>query len=224
MTTCYMCGSIATENEHVPPKCFFPEEKDLPGTNYRTNLTTVPSCREHNSAKSKDDEYLLFVLTSHFGNNTVAANHIRTKILRALRRRPHLLSIFTKTSKNVMLGGEKTLAFQFDRKRVNRELEHIVRGLHFREFEQRWMERIVVHSPAMMAMEGESATDVNQITRKMAGDAGVFFRDASRKGVHQDVFWYQIHADSSKGVLLARMCFYQGVEVIALSGRELRTK
>lgn len=28
--TCYMCDAPATSEEHVPPKCLFPERKDLP--------------------------------------------------------------------------------------------------------------------------------------------------------------------------------------------------
>ena len=118
--TCYMCDAEAMGKEHVPPKCLFPEEKDMPGTHFRENPIKVPSCDAHNSAKSEDDEYLLFVLSSHFGNNTVAANQIVTKILRALRRRPHLKSIYTKTTKDVLLGGVKTMAFQFERRRIER--------------------------------------------------------------------------------------------------------
>jgi hypothetical protein len=57
-----MCDSLATSSEHVPPKCFFPEKKDLPReVDLRKNLFKVPSCDAHNSQKSHDDEYFFYV-------------------------------------------------------------------------------------------------------------------------------------------------------------------
>ena len=32
--TCYMCDEIATSKEHVPPKCIFPEKKDIGEDNF----------------------------------------------------------------------------------------------------------------------------------------------------------------------------------------------
>jgi len=70
--TCYMCSGKATGKEHAPPRCVFPEKKDSsPGVDYRRNLIRVPSCDAHNTAKSQDDEYLAFVLATHFANNAV---------------------------------------------------------------------------------------------------------------------------------------------------------
>ena len=37
---CYKCDKEATGQEHIPPKCIFPERKDLDG-DYRKNLITV---------------------------------------------------------------------------------------------------------------------------------------------------------------------------------------
>ena len=63
MATCYMCDEESTSSEHVPPKCLFPEQKDLPeGVDLRKSLITVPSCDLHNSKKSNDDEYYSIVL------------------------------------------------------------------------------------------------------------------------------------------------------------------
>ena len=61
--SCYMCDQPSTSAEHVPPKCLFPEKKDLPeGVDLRKQLITVPACYVHNTRKSKNDEYLLFCL------------------------------------------------------------------------------------------------------------------------------------------------------------------
>ena len=65
--TCYMCYAPATGREHFPPRCIFPEDRK-----YRANLIKVPSCDEHNSKKSKCDEYLKFVLTAVGGMNELA--------------------------------------------------------------------------------------------------------------------------------------------------------
>ena len=63
--TCYMCEAVATTDEHAPPRCLFPETKDLidKSLDLRKELITVPACKEHNTAKSTDDEYLLNILS-----------------------------------------------------------------------------------------------------------------------------------------------------------------
>jgi hypothetical protein len=66
-----MCDELACGREHVPPKCFFPEIKDL-GKDYRINLIKVPSCDKHNSKTCKDDEYVLGVVAFHWRNNPIA--------------------------------------------------------------------------------------------------------------------------------------------------------
>lgn len=212
-----MCDAEATSQEHIPPKCLFPKKKDLPVTHFRENIITVPSCDVHNSAKSKDDEYLLFVLISHFNNNNVAKSQFQTKILRAIKRRPSLLSIYTKKIKDVLLNGANTIAFKFERWRIERELDHIARGLYYHEFSHKWDKSIAIYSPAMMAMEAKNASFFNRKTQEMAKYAYLLFSDQPRKGPHQEVFWYQIHFEQVKSILIIRMCFYQGVEVIIRS-------
>lgn len=57
MTGCYFCGNPDVSDEHVPPQCFFPDDR-------RNALISVRSCDEHNSNKSKDDEYFRGVFLS----------------------------------------------------------------------------------------------------------------------------------------------------------------
>ena len=54
---CYVCGREATSREHVPPRCFFPDDN-----RYRKQLITVRSCTEHNEDTSLDDEYVRNVI------------------------------------------------------------------------------------------------------------------------------------------------------------------
>ena len=86
---CYWCGAPATSKEHVPPKCLFPELKDIEGIysdNCRKDLITVPSCDKHNLNKSKDDEILMACLAPLLGNNGIAYIHTCTKLKRAFSR------------------------------------------------------------------------------------------------------------------------------------------
>lgn len=79
---CYMCKKKGVTTEHVPPQCLFPEDKDLPvGVHLRRNLITVPSCVEHNSKKSKDDEYLLYTLVMNLPANGTAFQQFSTKVM-----------------------------------------------------------------------------------------------------------------------------------------------
>ena len=101
---CYWCGKSATSTEHVPPKCLFPEEKDISkvyNKTFRNSLITVPSCDEHNLGKSKDDEHLLSCLTPVFGNNGVAYVHTKTKVKRTLERNKNLYKIIAE--KNIKI-------------------------------------------------------------------------------------------------------------------------
>jgi hypothetical protein len=84
--TCYMCENPPTSREHVPPKCLFPESKDVKGQNFRENLITVPSCDLHNSKKSKDDEFLMVSTAGIIGNNSIGYHHKLGKVDRAIRR------------------------------------------------------------------------------------------------------------------------------------------
>ena len=111
--SCYICSAEATSREHVPPKCLFPEYKDVPDRDFRRNLISVPSCDTHNSSKSQDDEYLLFILISHYENNAVAKEQFSTKIVRALKERPSRRQFYQTKQLKVLLNGERTLAFQF---------------------------------------------------------------------------------------------------------------
>lgn len=124
--TCYMCEVPETSREHVPPKCLFPEEKDLPnGTNLRKNLFSVPSCDAHNSQKSHDDEYFLYALSGNFLINEAGRNLYRTKVRRAIERNSSLLGQLASTETTVSfidpISGNKvnSVGFELDANRFN---------------------------------------------------------------------------------------------------------
>lgn len=81
-----MCEEPGTSREHVPPKCLFPEQKDIKDKNFRKNLITVPSCDLHNMSKSKDDEYLMQVIVGSIKSNNYGIQHYITKVHRSYKR------------------------------------------------------------------------------------------------------------------------------------------
>jgi hypothetical protein len=75
MNECYFCGIAATSREHVPPKSLF---------GGGAALITVPSCAEHNSVRSKHDEYMRLVVSGTAW--TTVPEAVRGKIERSASR------------------------------------------------------------------------------------------------------------------------------------------
>jgi hypothetical protein len=213
--TCYMCGEMATSGEHVPPKCIFPEEKDL-GIDYRKSPIIVPSCDAHNMRKAKDDEYLMMVLTCSITNNEVAMGQIKTKILRALQRNPNLAELLLRVNKPIIANGKSTSAFKVDISRFNRSLDWIVRGLYYSKYKKKWSAKLSIKSPAMLFLEGKDALKSNHILNHMGASVNQVFSDLPKLGENPDVFWYQmLHGRPEE--LLVNMIFFGGLQVLAFS-------
>lgn len=86
-----MCDKVATTDEHVPPRCLFPEAKEMDGIDLRKNLIKVPSCVEHNCEKSADDEFLMVSIAGIVSNNSIGYRHAKQKVERAVRRTSYKL-------------------------------------------------------------------------------------------------------------------------------------
>lgn len=221
MSKCYRCDAEATSDEHVPPKCLFPEQKDLPaGVDYRKNLITVPSCDLHNSARSHDDEYLLCALVSSFENNEAARLHFETKILRLLKKKPWFQETLLKHYTPVILGEEETAAFKVDLKRLYNVLECTAHGLYYYTYREQWPNEVKVRALTLLQQHGADFVR-NPLEEKMLQGAKLFFDKEEKQGENQDIFYYQIYRDLEKMQLILRMVFYGGVEVIGLSSPQI---
>lgn len=216
MAKCYRCDAEATSDEHVPPKCLFPEKKDLPEVDYRKNLITVPSCEAHNTARSHDDEYLLCVLVTSYENNPVARRHFETKIIRLLRRKPWFQETLLKFFTPVLLNGEETGAFKADITRLKRVLEAIAYGLHFHTYQEQWHGDIKVIPLGLFKEEGETFIR-HPLEEMMRESSKAFLAGKGQRGENPDIFFYQIHRDLNERQLVIKMVFYGGFEAIALS-------
>jgi hypothetical protein len=220
MTTCYRCEDKATSFEHVPPRCLFPEKKDVTdGKNYRINLIKVPSCEVHNTAKSKDDEYLLCTIVTSYENNVTAQALFSSKVIRALRRTPYFQKTILKEVTPVLLNGVSTIAFKLDVARINNELECIAHALYFHTYKKicPWLIRVIPLS--LLKLEGTSFVP-NPLQEQMLHGTE-FFQYLPQLGENPDIFYYQIHMDEMKEQLTIRMVFYGGFEVVALSSPTL---
>jgi hypothetical protein len=214
-----MCALPAASREHVPHQCFFPEQKDIgKGRDYRQNLLTVPSCDLHNSEKSKDDEYLQFVITIHFENNPIAQKQFSTKIMRAVRRKPSMYN-FIKENIPVAINGLPSLAFTIDRDRFDKEIDHITRALYYLHHKLKISLPIIVHTPDLFMVNQPTAKDVNQRMQeidKMTIDA---LTSQPIHGENPEIFSYQFLDLEEILSFVVRMVFYSGFVVISYASQ-----
>lgn len=212
--TCYMCSNPASTTEHGPPKCFFPETKDV-GVDLRVGLVTVPSCAEHNTSRSKDDEYAMIFVVTHFETNALARHQFSTKCIRSLRRSPAFTARVFTQPKGVRVGGQSSIAVHVDRTRFDRVMKGTCRALFYHERQRKLLDPLFVCSPAFrhsnLEPDGNEAVLAFTVRRVL--------QDQPKFGRNPDVFWYQSVEDPS-GITAFRLMFYQGCSVYAVATRE----
>jgi len=221
-----MCASAATSVEHVPPRCLFPEQKDLPaGVDLRKQLITVPSCDIHNTAKSKDDEYLLYALIMNVPNNVTAVNHAFTKVRRAVTRNP---SVFAKLSgiqlpvvvEDTLSGKvQQTVAIQVDLDRLKRSLVSIGRALRFHYFGGPWQAQVSAHPHFVLALTEPDARELNLPHEQMAAAVEALVKDSERHGENPEVFTYQVAPGQPPTEVVMHLRFYEGSRATLLFHR-----
>lgn len=227
-TTCYMCDKPKTSDEHVPPKCLFPEAKDVDnGKDYRVNLITVPSCDEHNSAKSKDDVYLLYVLAINILSNEVSKKQFSSKIIRAIKKTPHVYREFSKKNKQVTLFDEngdlsKTAAIEIDRKRFDKALEHIACGIYYEKFKTKFQGEVTIFTDGFMDIQGSKSVKFNQKVQQLGVKIDLLMKNIPREGKNQDIFSYQCISILDPTCTFIRFTFYGGFNVTAIMAHAIR--
>lgn len=218
---CYFCGTEAITREHFPPKCFFPKEKELIHLpeelrkNYRVNLESVPSCLEHNSSYSKDDEYLLLLVSSHLNINNDFRKMFTIKNRRAIEERPKLINLINGNPRPVFTEGKIGIAVNVDRDRILKELDKIARAIYYHEFNERWQNEISFETPAITRYR--SGQEYIKEFRELEELSKKFLRDEPLKGKFPEIFCYKIYRDIENCNLLIHFLFYQGLPIIAYS-------
>lgn len=140
---CYICGKKGTSKEHVPAKCFFPNEEK-----YRKNLITVSSCSIHNEDTSKDDEYVKNIITMYVGNNSIAFKQFINKSIKSLEKNDSLFKETIQNPKKIYIRTsnkkEKTIAFEIDRNRFDNVIKKISYALFFNNYKEIWNKGLIV--------------------------------------------------------------------------------
>lgn len=218
--TCYMCDAPKTSKEHVPPRCLFPAEKEDPkGIGSRRNLVTVPSCDVHNSRKSKDDEYILYVLALNIANNQAAENHFNAKIRRAIENNPAVWNRLKSNMKPVVARDQhtgqitSTVALGVDMVRFNSAMDHLGRALYFHHFKCKWPGRISVYPDFLLFMDTNDAQHKNAQVYAMAEMANLLLADVPSYGENPEIFRYQVADGNEEAERLMRLYFYDGARV-----------
>jgi hypothetical protein len=214
---CYFCGKPATSSEHVPPKCVFPEQKDLPEEDYRKNLITVPSCDEHNAAKSRDDEFLMACLAPVVGNNGTGFLHTNTKLARSHVRNPCLMSDIMRDPKPLDLVTTDGTTFPVlvgrpDMERLCRTLQAVARGLFFHTHRKRFKGKVTVIPSFVKFPPGKTMSIVQLIAQRMIDQDRTAWQTY---GDNPRIFTYQFGPVDQFGMTPMVMNFYSRAEVLA---------
>lgn len=211
---CYMCDKMATSDEHVPPRCIFPEQNDV-GEDYRKNLITVPSCDEHNMRKSDDDEFLMAFITAYINNNDLGYRQTMTKLKRSVARNVRLIDRVMQNAKSInvkTVSGEifPILTGKPNVERLKKCIDYISQGLYFKEFGQRFTGKITVIFEFVKYRDSsidEIRANFLNIYEKEAGLYPV-------KGANPKVFFYQMTTPNKFGIVGLRMTFFEGTHFL----------
>lgn len=227
MQTCYACQNPDTTREHIPPLCLFPERKYTDSIDYRRNLIRVPSCEKHNLQKSRDDEYLLYVLIMNLQANAIAQTQW-TKLNRAVKRRPALLNSMYNNSKDVKVMDSHTgkiyeaVQMDLDGPRFIRLLELIALGVYYYHFGKRWVGSIRVHPDFVDFPYEQNKAEIDANRMLVFNCAKKLFASTPRHGENQDVFWYQVYEPEDHHLrCLIRLAFYDKCTATALLGEKI---
>lgn len=202
--TCYRCDAPATSKEHVPPICIFPiAEKS------RVNLITIPSCNRHNSKKSKNDEYLRFILAAVPDTNDLAREVFGGKVMRSIDRRPNILEALVPNLQTLQFEGSETGGFTLDELRFKDSITSIVCGLFFHETGVKLTKDLRVYW-GQMRTETFSAPFLDVLSK------GEQRLSPHYVGTNPQVFQYAFDISSKSGTSLCRLRFYEGHPIYIL--------
>lgn len=211
---CYMCERPATSREHVPPKCLFPEFKDV-GRNYRQNLLTVPSCDFHNSGKSSDDEFLMVSLAGIIGNNSIGYSHKFTKVNRAIHRSSFV--ILDQALKNqrwevIELGPNKFFDVVWgtpDYDRLLRCFDRIARGIFMSHFGEKFRGDT---TPILGYIPSDAPNSI-EFQRFIRDKVALELVGKEPMGDNQEVFSFQFTDRDPFGLSVVHLRFYGGLDI-----------
>ena len=218
---CYHCGLPKISRDHVPPLSFFP-----PGANpdLRKNLFKVPSCDEHNSGKSLDDDYVRMVMAGMSTNiNTDSRlTYLREHTVSALVNSGALMALVLKDARSEKVGSFQRTTGEIDPDRILEFLTSVARGILCNEREIWWDGE--VKTIAHFLVDDESPTLLKEASRQILD----MEPKSGSRGENELVFYYKLsdlQFEKSEAFVID-MCFYSEFRVTSmfLNGRSKPTK
>jgi hypothetical protein len=207
--TCYHCEAEATGREHVPPKCLYPK-----GGGW-SNLMTVPSCAEHNNAKSTADEYLKFLLgeigqgTPHAITRSAARGAIRQTAL----GRGNLRKFgFLWDGKVLVIDDPISIDFEL----LSPGLAKVARATYFyHHLGRRKLLGDLLVCPLFIPIDPTVAPELASAVSVVSAATAMDFGQSPKLGPHQEIFAYQVFEGEDKVTI--NMELYKGHWVKAVS-------
>jgi hypothetical protein len=184
--SCYHCDAAATGREHVPPKCLFPK-----GGSW-TNLMTVPSCKAHNEANSKADEYLKFLLGAIASDiPEVVRRSVARGTIRLAQMRSRNLHRFGFRWKGELLAIDGDFLLDFEL--LSACLGKVARALYFLHHSHR--RKLLADLkvwPLFIPLGPEVDPEFSSLVEGFRVWADLKFKELPKSGTHQEIFAYQV--------------------------------
>jgi hypothetical protein len=201
---CYWCGQPATGKEHVPPDNLFPP-------NYKVNLITVGSCKEHNNKFSELDENFRLILQTA-GGNKIAREVFSDKTLRGFKRNKRHQDEFHKNTFCVGYDNKTIDLLKIDGRSFNLYFGKIVRALYFYHSERIFNGKIIISSPQISTLKEREKHFLNMMLPVITSD---ILKEGDCK--NPSIFNYRYYLNETPDVFFAVLHFYDRAEVIGLA-------
>ena len=215
--SCLYCGSQEDlDNDHVPPKCIFPKPRP-------TGLVEVRACRKCNGGASKDDEHfrMMLCLSQDIGE-TPEAQKNWAPIFRSLKR-PQARGMMKallgsiRPVRAMSWGGVHLgtrMGFKVDLTRINRVIERTVRGLYFKEMNQRLPEGYDVTVFCDETLINELPVILNKLQETLI----IPLAAAPPKIIAPNIFFYRVLiAEDNPAATAWALTFYERKSFLAIT-------
>lgn len=148
-----MCGELATQRDHCPPKCLFPKplSNDI-------QLITAPICEECHEGTEQDDEYFRAKIALHHrarGHPAIEKGDLVERTFRGLKKpeAEGFRRAFVQDIRRLDLDEDDHVWLHtVDLNRLSQVVRRTIRGLHWYEMD----ENISRHQRVHVACEQES--------------------------------------------------------------------
>jgi hypothetical protein len=202
---CYWCGTKAVSRDHVPPKNLYPKGK-------RQNLTTVPSCDEHNHGFKKLDERMRFYVQAG-SDSQIAFAEFDATTMRSLEN-PLQVKLTRRLFKGIQELPNGSALARIEERDHYHYFEKIARGIHY------LANKLPFEGTCMSVYKQTLGGDKDHL--EIFAKLGPHFSNPTlaKRGpcAHRDIFDYRYVTIDEAGttIFAVAMRFYESIEVISL--------